>query len=426
MKIFKQILPFAAFMLSLPAFSQELEPNMDDIHLFARARFFEPAYHPLIFARTKVASQVVDLWDAQSNSWDEFVKMTNVHTTNCGRVSSSDVDVLGGLFSVNYAPTYDASNRLTLITEADPTVTPRVVDRETRFFYNGTATLPDSVAVIEYGSSPSRERYTYTYDANQNVATIGLKHVKNGALVDSARAFLTHSANGNLTKYSLDVFENNAWVHSYSYTFTYNAQNMFTRIAIGPAIDTMHADYKYDATNRLSQIFAIDMTSAPDTFGRYIMSNYTTTGYPQTLTYSQKNANGVFVLDNRDLVTYNNLGYVLTDIYQENTAGVFTNDNRETFTYCIPSNGLNEKAKTIDNQIVVSPNPASDEVRIAIEGNQYTNFDVQIFDLNGRMMKQMKNVVNNTTINIADLPAGLFQVHIQTADGTAVKKVMKF
>lgn len=73
----------------------------------------------------------------------------------------------------------------------------------------------------------------------------------------------------------------------------------------------------------------------------------------------------------------------------------------------------------------VFPNPASNVVNIsstdAIAVNQ-----INITDLNGRVVKQNKfEGVADAQVNISDLTTGVYMMNIVTAEGTAVKKIVR-
>lgn len=71
------------------------------------------------------------------------------------------------------------------------------------------------------------------------------------------------------------------------------------------------------------------------------------------------------------------------------------------------------------------PNPARDLV--TIEGSNSSNImSYKIVDLNGRSVKSMENINENSTqINISDLQSGVYMMTINSDQGTVTKKIVK-
>ena len=72
--------------------------------------------------------------------------------------------------------------------------------------------------------------------------------------------------------------------------------------------------------------------------------------------------------------------------------------------------------------ISVYPNPTTDYLNIKISGS--ASFNVNIYDLNGKLLKSEKN---NTSIQIQDLTNGLYIVEILDleSDNKIIKKIIK-
>lgn len=74
--------------------------------------------------------------------------------------------------------------------------------------------------------------------------------------------------------------------------------------------------------------------------------------------------------------------------------------------------------------VTISPNPATSEVRIAVEGNRPMT-GVYLYDLNGRLVNSAQNV-NNTIYNLQrdGLPNGMYIARLQFKDGIVARKVL--
>lgn len=73
----------------------------------------------------------------------------------------------------------------------------------------------------------------------------------------------------------------------------------------------------------------------------------------------------------------------------------------------------------------VYPNPASDKLFINIEGQAANNLTLQINDISGRLIKEIKTLGAIETIDISDLAAGTYIVKLNKGTGTSVKKFSK-
>ncbi len=79
------------------------------------------------------------------------------------------------------------------------------------------------------------------------------------------------------------------------------------------------------------------------------------------------------------------------------------------------------------NKIQIFPNPATDMVNIDIEGATLSEFSVSVADVNGkvRLWKLVNYTTPSVSLNISDLPTGMYWVSIQKGDERIVKKMMK-
>lgn len=74
------------------------------------------------------------------------------------------------------------------------------------------------------------------------------------------------------------------------------------------------------------------------------------------------------------------------------------------------------------NNFAVSPNPASDVINIA-NNSTSTITSIQITDMNGRTVKEVKGMVEQ--INISELNAGVYFLKINSNQGTGTSKIIK-
>ncbi len=82
--------------------------------------------------------------------------------------------------------------------------------------------------------------------------------------------------------------------------------------------------------------------------------------------------------------------------------------------------GLNDSYTTKVN--VVYPNPSNTKIFFDLPNNQQSK-SVTILDLTGKTIKSI--MTNSNTIDIADLPNGIYIVNIQGSEGTIAQKIVK-
>ena len=73
-----------------------------------------------------------------------------------------------------------------------------------------------------------------------------------------------------------------------------------------------------------------------------------------------------------------------------------------------------------DWQVVVSPNPFTDELRFAVQGaEEDLLFRLRVFDATGRQLRELSGQPAVFSVNTGRLPAGLYYYRLETEDGRA-------
>ena len=90
-------------------------------------------------------------------------------------------------------------------------------------------------------------------------------------------------------------------------------------------------------------------------------------------------------------------------------------------TYAYSSTDVNTGISKVnlDNYLNVYPNPASDLLHIDLNGLSTEGFEVQLFDLTGKMYFTGHN---RSSINTEEMPAGLYILTVKTDEGLSVNK----
>ncbi|MEM6967622.1 MAG: kelch repeat-containing protein [Bacteroidota bacterium] len=81
----------------------------------------------------------------------------------------------------------------------------------------------------------------------------------------------------------------------------------------------------------------------------------------------------------------------------------------------------------LDEQALrIFPNPSSDVITIALENANATIQGISIFNLKGQLLQMYPATYNNlTTINIQDLPIGIYQLKVNLEDEVLVQKIVR-
>lgn len=82
------------------------------------------------------------------------------------------------------------------------------------------------------------------------------------------------------------------------------------------------------------------------------------------------------------------------------------------------------------NTVNVFPNPATNDFNVAYTLNTSTKVELNVFDMNGRLVKQVSNAFQikgnyNFNVNCNDLPAGIYNVELKTPKGKSTVSVTR-
>ncbi len=100
-----------------------------------------------------------------------------------------------------------------------------------------------------------------------------------------------------------------------------------------------------------------------------------------------------------------------------------------TYPVASLSASIEEKQNNVQN-VTLYPNPTSDRATVVIEGSAKANASINVMDIAGKLVKSSNVTIypgtTKATIEVANLPAGLYFVTVQTEIGTkTVKMIIK-
>ena len=92
-----------------------------------------------------------------------------------------------------------------------------------------------------------------------------------------------------------------------------------------------------------------------------------------------------------------------------------------------PSASLEEHTITeAMNNLVVSPNPAVDQLQMNwLTQESYESYQLEVIDLEGKVLLAIPHMTNNEKVDIKDLQAGVYLVKVKAAHSQATQRIIK-
>ncbi|MFW6095658.1 MAG: T9SS type A sorting domain-containing protein, partial [Bacteroidota bacterium] len=83
-----------------------------------------------------------------------------------------------------------------------------------------------------------------------------------------------------------------------------------------------------------------------------------------------------------------------------------------------------DKPNQDQKDVIIYPNPAQDYINIELEGGENYNYSLEIYNMQGSLLKRKENIEGN--ININDLSSGLYMLKVQnnSTNNEIVKKLI--
>jgi photosystem II stability/assembly factor-like uncharacterized protein len=99
---------------------------------------------------------------------------------------------------------------------------------------------------------------------------------------------------------------------------------------------------------------------------------------------------------------------------------------RSSYKINLAEDILSRQENTFENSLVLHPNPANETVIISFQG-QVSSMEVTFFDALGRKVfqKTVQTILNNVTLDISELPSGLYYVALDIAGARTSQKLIK-
>ncbi|GEM_PF-1102776 len=221
------------------------------------------------------------------------------------------------------------------------------------------------------------QRCTLTYNENSLLAQeffeINDSWPNGAAWVNSSKTDYFYDQNNNLTKINYYYWDNGAWSFDNHTDMSYDdAGNCLSRVYYTGTAISDRIIYQYDLTTPIQNVV---MPVHPEPFYRDFDQFK---NRPLSYSWETVDENGFLVY-----VCDFNFNYMLTN-----------------------PTGLG--AVLADNGLRVFPNPANGSFNLSLEGQQ----KIELFDVSGNKVKQLQTSSDFTSVDIHDLPAGLYLLKV--------------
>ncbi len=287
---------------------------------------------------------------------------------------------------------------------------------------------------------------TYTYD--DNTETVLIQQWIDGGWVNDFRAFYTYDENGLLTSSEMQDFVNNAWLNLYLYTISYDNENRISVYIHQKWENSIWGNYT------ISNFTYNDKGDVSD----IMVSNWLSNGWVESNRFSfvydgfrNKWSDYHQVKSNGEWQNYRKTEFNLQDGFAEGIVYKWLNDEWQESTYPFgieiylqgqsvffynarwiniyytDITGVDEQNANNEELFNFFPNPASDIISIEIDDYiQQETVQFEFVDKVGRICKyeEVAQGSNLITINVGDLPAGLYVLRTTIGKRTSFKKVI--
>ena len=168
---------------------------------------------------------------------------------------------------------------------------------------------------------------------------------------------------------------------------------------------------------RYNQISELDFSSNPKLINGYCSDN-------QLTCVNLKNGNNPHI----SYIDFSN-NPPLTCIEVDDSASTWISFNVIRDPGVIYSNNCNNACSTIgveeyeSTDFSIYPNPTSSQLFIDVSTPLNNNFKAEIIDISGRTVKSINQV--NYSIDVADIPKGIYFLKLTTDEGILTKKFVK-
>jgi hypothetical protein len=316
-------------------------------------------------------------------------------------------------------------------------------------FDNNGSLLVELIQDWQYTKWVNSTRYTHTYDSNAYMLSEILEVWQSNAWINLVRHSFTYDSNGNKLTEIGETWKNKAWCNSYRATNKYDKNgNIITTTGEYWQVDDWYKSsidtFFYNSSSQL--IKTITRTWYNTKWNNDYQNNFTYDSYGNMLIcLGETWKDSIWVNAYRETYSYDNNGNSLTGIveswlnsnwnkYQGNLNLYYVNGEVAYFFNGLYRYEAQFRSYTnsidkisIDNDLIsVYPNPSNDKITIQItQVKPHPDYNLTIYNIQGKAILQHSIRNNNTEINISTLPRGVYVMYFTNQGSSILKKFIK-
>lgn len=239
-----------------------------------------------------------------------------------------------------------------------------------------------------------KERATFMHNGTIDTS-ITIEESSNGSAFEF-RSKIVYQAGKNVNEYA---YERYTWLSG-----QWNLRNK---------------NFYYLANGRIDSVVQYNFTSTVDSTRVGYQLFYYSSGLDSTLTWELNTITGAFELDDKVSIEQKENGKTKRFALYDFNSGSWSKS--ATFTY---SNGLPSGLSESNSREIFSifPNPATTYLQLEAQSGESFRYAI-ITNLTGQKVKE---VTNETRIDITDLEKGLYTIQLFTSKGSSFQKFIKY
>jgi hypothetical protein len=337
----------------------------------------------------------------------------------------------------NIGRTFDAGNHTETVHTEKYAGNMWQPDADTNYSYDANGNIVAMITGNFNGTGWDSSRFTYSYDAGgrlkeQVYATF---FYSTNAWATRGRTTYTYNTAGGLTATLQEEWKNQQWSNVYRITGIYNnglcIEELFEVYTAGNWENNSKLIYTYDATGKKIQHETLNWQGVIwDPYQR-LTYTYDINENVTSIIEEMHDVQGYFKTRKTEM-TYNGHNRVLVkkelmwDVAQQQF--IMKNNNLETrYYYEEFTNSVNNGIAAAIESIQVSPNPATGMLHLHAAFDRATAASITMTDMTGRMVKQTTLPAarqHDATINVKDMPAGIYTLTLDAEGSITTKKVV--
>ncbi len=259
----------------------------------------------------------------------------------------------------------------------------------------------------------------YTYDLNNNLTSVLNQAWNVSTFENISRNTYSYNANNTMSSLLYEYWNSNAWNNGSQTTFTYNINNNNTgslqQIWNGTSWEnSIQQSFGYDTNNNLTYELLQTWNG-----NAWVNQNQTYVTFDinnnQLIRLAQGWDGNNWLNQYKNSSTFDANSLLKSDAYRQyDSLGATVQNGDSSYNYfsqfIIGESYLN--AGALD--FTISPNPATDFIKLNSDYSQNEKLTVAIYNLNGVLVKQETDLKKNKNINLSDLSSGIYIVSVKS------------